>query len=193
MKEQRVGLGILLIGFVCIMGFAAVTAYNDMEHESTRDFRITSSSFRDGERMPASYSCDVEEPVSPPLTFENIPEGTVSLALIAVDPDVPTEVRPEGEFDHWVLFNIPANIEGIEEGEVAGVLGANTRGEASYAAACPPSEYEPTEHRYIFTLYALDTELSLEEGATRDEVLAASEGHVIAEATLTGRYERVIE
>ncbi len=193
MKEQRVGLGLLLIGFVCIMGFAAVTAYNDMNNETTSLFSITSSSFGDGERMPQSYSCDVEDPVSPPLTFENIPEGTVSLALIAVDPDVPTELRPEGEFDHWVLFNIPANIEGIEEGETAGILGANTRGETTYAAACPPREYEPTEHRYLFTLYALDTELSLEEGATRNEVLTVSEGHIIAEATLTGRYERVIE
>lgn len=193
MKEQRVGLGLLLIGFVCIVGFAAVTAYNDMENETISVFSITSSSFKDEERMPVSYSCDIPEPVSPPLMFENIPEGTVSLALIVVDPDVPTELRPEGEFDHWVLFNIPAGTEGIGEGETVGIPGANTRGETAYAAACPPQEYEPTEHRYIFTLYALDTELSLEEGATHEEVLAASEGHVIAEATLTGRYERVIE
>lgn len=190
MKEQRVALGLLLAGFVLIMGFAAVTAYNDMK-DDTATLSLTSAAFAAGERIPQQYSCDVEDPVSPPLSFGTVPEGTVSLALLVNDPDVPTEVREEGNFDHWVLFNVPADARGIEEGETAGTPGANGRGDQTYAPPCPPPQYEPAEHRYVFTLYALDTELDLEAGATREEVLAAMEGHVIQSAELIGRYERI--
>jgi Raf kinase inhibitor-like YbhB/YbcL family protein len=106
------------------------------------------------------------------------------------DPDVPAEVRPERNFDHWVLFDIPPATLGISEGGSIGTKGANGRGAPAYAGPCPPPQYAPSEHRYFFRLYALDTMLNLPEGATKQQVLEAMEGHVIAQAELMGRYER---
>ncbi len=106
------------------------------------------------------------------------------------DPDVPTAIRPDGNFTHWVVFNIPASATSIDEGELIGVQGANTRGESRYTGPCPPPEYEPSTHRYFFMLYALDVMLNLSEGATKDEVLEALDGHVIETAELMGVYSK---
>lgn len=71
-----------------------------------------------------------------------------------------------------------------------GTAGANGAGRNAYTGPCPPPQYEPSEHRYVFALYALDTELALAAGATKQEVLQAMKGHVLAEAKLVGRYKR---
>ena len=149
-------------------------------------FSITSSAFADGARIPAHYTCDGEN-ISPPLTFAGVPTGAVSLALIMDDPDVPKHLRPDGLWVHWVVFDMPADVREIGEGAVpAGTMGANTRGALAYGGPCPPDR----EHRYFFKLYALDVKLGLPEGATRDEVLAAMEGRVLAGAELMGKYMR---
>ena|SRR3989344_720632 len=150
---------------------------------------LTSPAFEEGERIPAKYTCDGEN-ISPPLKLEAVPEGAASFALIMEDPDVPRELHPEGVYDHWVAFNIPAETEVLAEGEVIGLPGKNGRGEQGYRGPCPPPQYEPKEHRYFFRLYALDRELALPEGATKDEVLAAMSGHTLATAELMGRYSR---
>lgn len=151
--------------------------------------QLTSAAFEEGETIPAKYTCDGEN-TSPPLTFAAVPEGAASLALIMEDPDVPKERHPEGVFDHWVVFNIPSETKELAEGEVIGLPGKNGRGALTYAGPCPPPEYEPKEHRYFFRLYALDRELTLPEGATKDDVLSAVSAHTIATAELMGRYSR---
>lgn len=152
--------------------------------------KITSSVFEDGGIIPPQYTCDGNSRLSPPLSFSDVPEGARSLVLIVDDPDVPKVLMPEGVFDHWVLYNIPPETREIPEGESAGTPGVNTRGEPRYTGPCPPPEYEPSTHRYIFTLYALDTTLALAEGATKEEVLKALEGRVLETARLTGMYSR---
>ena len=128
--------------------------------------------------------------MSPPISWEGVPEDTKSLVLIMDDPDVPKALKPDGVFDHWTLFNIPPETKEITTGGTAGTRGANGAGKNQYAGPCPPKEYEPSEHRYFFRLYALGSMLELPEAATKQEVLAAMEGHVLAQAELIGKYKR---
>ena len=134
------------------------------------------------------YTCEGERTLNPPLSIREVPNGTQSLVLIMEDPDIPKEVRPDGMFDHWVLFNIPPFIREIPEGESTGLQGMNSRGEHGYTGPCPPSQFEPSEHRYFFRLYALDTELALPYGVSKKEVFAAMEGHMLEETELLGKY-----
>ena len=139
---------------------------------------VVSSAFVDGGEIPVKYSCDGEE--SPfPLSWTGDPGGTESLALVFDDPDAGGDER----FVHWVMYDIPANATGFESVSRDGRLpngaaqGTNSRGEVGYVGPCPP---EGQTHSYIMTVYALDTVLGLEPGASRDEVETAMEGHVVA-------------
>lgn len=147
---------------------------------------ITSPAFKMDSAIPARFTCDGKN-TSPELIFSNVPEGTASLALIMEDPDVPKNVREDGMWNHWVVWNIPSAIECIGEGAVPpGVMGINTNGDIAYGGPCPPDR----EHRYIFTLYALDALLSLPQGSTKEELLQELSSHIIEQAQLIGRYNR---
>ncbi len=151
---------------------------------------LVSTAFSNGDYIPERYTCDGEN-ISPPLSIFSAPDETVSFALIAYDPDIPKELYPDGgTFDHWVLFNLPADTIDMSEGTTLGTRGANGSGKNGYTGPCPPPQYEPKEHRYFFSLYALDTNLSLKERVTKDTVLSEMQGHIIAVAELMGRYAR---
>ena len=150
---------------------------------------LTSPVFEHNALIPSRFTCDGEN-ISPPLSWSEVPEGAKSFALLMDDPDVPKQLRPDGVFDHWTLFNIPPTISGIPEGGTTGIAGANGAGKDEYTGPCPPKQYEPSEHRYFFRLYALDSMLSLGTGAQKADVLKAMEGHILAEAELMGRYKR---
>lgn len=156
---------------------------------NTMTFSLTSSAFTHGGTIPARFTCDGEN-TNPPLAISDVPEGTQSLALIMDDPDVPKQLKPDGVFDHWTIFNIALDVREIKEGETLGTLGMNGAGKKAYTGPCPPTQYGPTEHRYFFRLYALDTMLELQTGATKQEVLAAMEGHTLGTAELVGKYDR---
>ena len=148
--------------------------------------KITSSAFQDKESIPEKYTCDGEN-ISPELLIENVPERAQSLVLIMEDPDVPTFVREDGMWDHWVVFNMPVDTKVIPEGkEPEGVLGLTTSNSLGYGGPCPPDK----EHRYFFMLYALDTEIDEQEGATKEAVRMAMKHHILAKAELLGRYVR---
>ena len=151
---------------------------------------LQSSAFMQNGSIPSKYTCDGQRDLNPPLTISGVPEGTKTLALIVDDPDVPKAVKPDGVFDHWILFNIPSTTTEIPEGESAGVVGQNSAGNSAYTGPCPPTQYKPSTHRYVFTLYALDASLSLFGRATKAEVLAAMAGHIIAETVLVGTYHK---
>ncbi|MBI2065735.1 MAG: YbhB/YbcL family Raf kinase inhibitor-like protein [Candidatus Zambryskibacteria bacterium] len=152
--------------------------------------QITSSAFEHNTSIPSKYTCDGDRPTNPPLSISGVPEEAKSLALIMDDPDVPKQLRPDGVFDHWVLFNIPVETKEIPEGTSAGTPGANTGGGNAYTGPCPPPQFEPAEHRYIFKLYALDIELDVGPGAEKRKVIEAMQGHILAEAELIGKYKR---
>ncbi|MBC7119287.1 MAG: YbhB/YbcL family Raf kinase inhibitor-like protein [Methanobacteriaceae archaeon] len=149
--------------------------------------KIRSTAFNDGERIPKKYTCDGED-ISPPLIWEDIPEGTVTLALISDDPDAPSKT-----WTHWLIFNIPPELNGLPEsvekvGELEnGIMqGFNDFGRIGYGGPCPPFGV----HRYFFKLYALDTSLDLEPGTSKEELLEAMEGHIIEKTQMIGLYSR---
>ena len=150
--------------------------------------RLTSSAFEDGEMIPTIYTCDGED-MSPPLSWRGAPEGTRTLVLIVDDPDAPLRT-----WVHWVVYNIPVDLEGFPEGmpsepELASGVqqGQTSWSRSGYGGPCPPSG----THHYIFTLYALDTSLDLAPARTdKQAVINEIETHVLARATLTGLYGR---
>ncbi len=147
--------------------------------------KIISKDFKHGEYIPAKFSCEGEN-INPDLEFIDIPKDTNSLVLIFDDPDVPAVLREDRNFDHWLLFNIPADIKEIKENSFVGIRGQNTRGGLDYIGPCPPD----TIHRYFFRLYALSEEIDLEDGASKEEIYQAMEGKILAKAYLVGLYEQ---
>ncbi|HUH65324.1 MAG TPA: YbhB/YbcL family Raf kinase inhibitor-like protein [Syntrophales bacterium] len=152
-----------------------------------RDMEIKSSAFKKGARIPAKYTCDGVN-VSPPIVWSKLPAGTKSLALICDDPDAPV-----GTWVHWVIYDVPGDSKGLPEKlpplkEVAagGKQGMNDFRAIGYGGPCPPSG----EHRYFFRLYALDAPTGLKPGATKAQLIAAMEGHILGEAELMGKFKR---
>lgn len=160
----------------------------EMEASKTpTPFELRSPGFEPEGMIPERFSCNGED-LAPELMWSSPPEGTQSLALVFNDPDAGSQ-----GWVHWVLFNLPPDLRGLPEGQSAeaipaeSVNGANSWGTGGYGGPCPPPG---STHRYVFSLYALDTALDLPEGSTRAEVLAAIEGHVLAEAELAGSFRR---
>jgi Raf kinase inhibitor-like YbhB/YbcL family protein len=153
---------------------------------------LTSPDFDDGQPIPAKHAYEGEgENVPPRLEWSNLPEGTAELALIVEDPDAPT---PE-PWVHDVLYKIPVDataeemvLRGTAVDSVARFFqGLNSWHEAAWGGPKPP---HGKAHRYVFTLYALDAELDVAPGLTKEDLLDAMAGHVLATATLVGTYRR---
>ncbi len=143
---------------------------------------IASSAFENEKYIPAKYTCDGID-INPPLRFAEIPEGTLSFALIVDDPDATS-----GDWVHWLIWNIGVDITNInEDSSPAGAkVGLTDFGKNEWGGPCPSKG----EHRYEFKLYALNTMLGIPENSTKADLLNAIQGHVIAEAKLTGLYSR---
>lgn len=147
---------------------------------------LHSSAFANNQPLPADYTCDGSG-VNPPLEFSAVPKNAKSLALIVEDQDVPKSIRTDGLWYHWLVWDMPAGTTGIDSGEEApGIVGKNTSGTFAYTPPCPPDR----EHRYIFTLYALDTMLNLEASTTKDDLQKAMKGHILEQSELIGLYNR---
>ncbi len=179
----------LLIGLLVVVALAAAAIFLLARRqgaptvETEVNMQLTSSAFAAGKPIPALYSCKGRD-ISPPLAWTDPPAGTQSLALIMDDPDAPM-----GTWDHWVLFNIPAETRALSEAfQVAAPLtgGKNSWGKTTYGGPCPPSG----THRYFFRLYALDTNLSLSSTATKADVIAAMQGHTLGMAELMGVFSK---
>ena len=146
---------------------------------------LKSNAFENNGKIPSKHTCDGEN-VNPQLSISEVPENSKSLVLVMDDPDA---VKPAGKvWDHWIVFNIPPETKEIPEAqEPQGIHGNGTGGNLNYKGPCPPD----AEHKYFFKLYALDTTLDLSEGASKGEVEAAMQGHILEQTELTGRYERM--
>jgi hypothetical protein len=149
--------------------------------------KLTSAAFDREGLIPSRYTCDGSN-VSPALSFEEVPAGTASLALICDDPDAPF-----GTWVHWVYYDLPGDTAGLPEDVPleksplpGGTQGANDFGQIGYGGPCPPGG----THRYFFKLYALDAMLDLPPGASKGQLLGRMKGHILAEAELMGSYGR---
>jgi len=161
---------------------------------------LTIKGMANGGRIPRKYTQDAQGAVkdmSPPIEWYNVPEGTVTLALIMEDPEAPDPNDPApNPWVHWVVVNIPATMKGLPEGfttkevddeddELSQIQeGHNDFKVPSYRGPNPPIG----EHRYEFQLYALDTKLKVPKKPSRDRVRDAMEGHILAEAMFVGVY-----
>jgi Raf kinase inhibitor-like YbhB/YbcL family protein len=153
---------------------------------------FTSTPFASGESIPREFTCDGTD-ISPPLEWDFVPATAESIVLIVDDPDAPGQT-----FTHWVLFNLPGDTTSLSRGadvtsdfadaDPTPKEGQNDFGDAGYGGPCPPPGDGP--HRYFFRLYALDTVLDLEQGAPKEQVADAMDGHVIDETDRMGTYER---
>lgn len=200
--------------------------------------KLSSLSFSDNESIPERYAfgkIDAQSHVAladnfnPQFSWDDVPEGTRSFALICHDPDVPSkpdDVNQEGrtvpktlprtDFFHWVLIDLSPSMSEIQEGAFSN--GITPRGKGGplaphdarqgvndyttwfaadrdmsgdyfgYDGPCPPWNDE-LMHRYVFTLYALDVpKLDVHGNFNGNDALRAMQGHILAQASLTGIY-----
>jgi Raf kinase inhibitor-like YbhB/YbcL family protein len=152
------------------------------------DLHLTSKAFHDGQSIPTEFTGDGLDK-SPPLSWNEPPNGTKAFALMCEDPDA-----PKGTFTHWMAFNIPPEARELGEGlpkeqklANGAMQGKNDMGRIGYAGPAPP---HGKPHRYQFELYALDSSPELQPGITAKDLRAAISGHVLAEGRLTGTYKR---
>jgi Raf kinase inhibitor-like YbhB/YbcL family protein len=152
------------------------------------NIQITSTAFAEGQPIPERFAYENKD-LSPALQWSGVPPAAKSLALICDDPDAPM-----GTWVHWVVYDLPPTATGLSEGVpksselVNGAKqGVNDYKKTGYGGPCPPPG---RPHRYFFKLYALDTLLNLNSGATKADLLKAMDGHVLAEGQLMGTYQR---
>jgi len=159
------------------------TVEADTPTQEDEMFVLTSPAFSEGGFIGEKYTyklgrqCSGEN-YSPPLEWKGVPNGTQSLLLTMIDPD-------GGNWVHWVLADIPADITSLAEeigGPAIGTAGTNDFGGIGYGGPCPPSG----THHYVFTLYALDIKLNVHPGATLKAIKPLYEAHVLGKAILTG-------
>ncbi len=154
---------------------------------------VASPAFAEGAPIPARYTVSGED-VSPPLQWENLPDGTRDLVLIVEDYDISLP-KP---MVHLIAYGLsPASgqlVEGALPSRSAPALdpqpklGHNGLGFVRYdGPAAPPGH---GVHHYVFQLFAVDTPLEFEKPPHKSDVLEAIKGHVLGLGTLTGTFER---
>lgn len=151
------------------------------------DLEVTTPAFRDGESIPAKHTCEGDD-VSPALNWQGLPEGTKSVAVFCHDPDAPLVKPGAYGFTHWLIYNLPAGISGLEEGTSEGDVGVNDAGNSGYNGPAPPPGHGL--HRYFFWVLALDQELNLEAGLTLEQFLEKVEPHLLGMNRMMGSYKR---
>jgi len=190
MRRARSSLPVLAFALVA----ASLAGGRPAEAQTPSTFVVESATMATGEMMPRDYSPDGRN-VSPPLTWRGLPAGTRQVAVICQDHGAGNPPP----WVHWIIYNIPATATGLPEGipfdaseaMPAGLEGAvqgnNSWGLPMYRGPAPPGT---TLHHYHFAVFALDAELDLPPGLTRDELLDAIEGHVIGRGDMTPHYRR---
>lgn len=151
---------------------------------------LNSSAFYPHGTIPTEYTCEGNDN-APPLQWSGVPDGTRSFVLIVDDPDAPDPAAPRKAWVHWIVYNIPARATAIPAKDAlppGAECALNDWNRRDYGGPCPPVG----RHRYVFKLYALDTELPHLPNARKSDIESAIEGHVLAKAELVGAYEKVL-
>jgi len=152
---------------------------------SVGSLTVTSKSFATKGPIPVDSSCDGSDR-SPQVTWSAPPEGTKSFVLVVEDPDA-----PNGTFTHWLVFDLPAETlalgEGVDPSTLGAKVGINDFKNVRYNGPCPPRR---ELHRYVFRVFALDATLATPDGATKEALYGAMNGHVLAEGYVVGTFSR---
>lgn len=157
----------------------------------TTPLKLVSSAFEHGAEIPQRFTCEGDD-LSPPLAWSGAPAETRSFALIVDDPDAPDPAAPKITWVHWVLYNLPAETAHLDQGVAPSALpsgtlqGKNDWKRTGYGGPCPPIG----RHRYFHKLYALDARLPDLKQPTKDQLLKAMQGHVLAQVELVGTYQK---
>ncbi|MHC4917883.1 MAG: YbhB/YbcL family Raf kinase inhibitor-like protein [Planctomycetota bacterium] len=152
---------------------------------------VSSSAFEAGKPIPKKHAYKEEgENISPALSWSGAPSGTKSFAVICDDPDAPSPKKPRpNPWVHWVVYNIPPDRSSLAEGETGdGTVGKNDFKETGWGGPMPPPG--SGTHRYFFKVYALDTALDLAAETTKEQLIKAMEGHILAQGQVFGTYVR---
>jgi Raf kinase inhibitor-like YbhB/YbcL family protein len=165
--------------------------------------QLSSTAFGDATMIPEKYTCvaamgsgggmggmDPTKMTSPPLSWVNAPAGTKSFVLLLHDPDAHA-AKSFDDITHWMIFNIPGDStslpEGVKADSTVGVQANNIARSPSFFGPCAPPG---PVHHYTFELFALDSMLDLQKGASRDDVQKAMDGHVLTGTVLIGLFHR---
>lgn len=172
--------GPLLLAAALATAGCGTSPDHQVDTDAAATITLTSDAFGEGDEIPEQFACDGEQ-VSPPLEWSG--RAAKAWALVVDDPDA-----PGGTFVHWVVLDIPQGTTSVRSGDVpaGGKQVINSSDEASYTGPCPPSG----EHRYRFTVYALDAPTDVARGAPLDEALDAISDHATSRGTLTAVYSR---
>jgi Raf kinase inhibitor-like YbhB/YbcL family protein len=176
-------LALYLLGPVEGDTFSTIIKETGSVENRNISMELTSTAFSYSEEIPVKYSCNGGD-ISPQLSWNEPPAGTQSFVILMDDPDAPS-----GTYDHWVLFNVPPETRTLLENFQPAapiIVGKNSSGQNKYAGPCPPAG----THRYFFKLYALDATLSLSASAYKNDVIAAMEGHILAQGELMGTFSQ---
>lgn len=178
-----------------VMAAAAAGAMAQTPAPTKPRLTLTTDAFEDGGIIPNKYTMAAEgTPVSPKLTWTNVPDGTVSFALLLHDPDTSLE-KTTDEVLHWLIFNIPGTARELPEGVPAqaqlpdGSIQVLNRGKKMGYMGMGAAAVGPYHH-YTFELFALDIKLRLGPDATQADVMKAMNGHILMKGVLVGRFHR---
>jgi Raf kinase inhibitor-like YbhB/YbcL family protein len=183
---KKIYVLIISMILISVFSFSGNLVFNCKTDKMKSNIIVNSKAFTESEMIPTKYTCDAEN-VSPPISWTKGPDSTKTYVLICDDPDAPSKV-----WVHWVLYNIPSDIQELSENFKTGnnnskiKSGVTDFGTPEYSGPCPPSGV----HHYKFKVYALDCELNLKAGASKAEVEAAMKDHILADGVLTGTYKR---
>ncbi|MFE1168102.1 YbhB/YbcL family Raf kinase inhibitor-like protein [Nocardiopsis sp. NPDC058789] len=149
---------------------------SELRGEMPTDINVTSPMMQEGQPLPAAYSCEADgEPVSPPLSWSGLPDDVGSIALVVDDPSEAVVF--------WMVYDLDPQLVELRQNTVPGDArqGQNSAGESSYGAPCPE---EGDVHEFRFTVYALEGNLDLPEGASIDLTLEGIAEQAVARGTL---------
>jgi len=175
---QKITLLLIIVLLVsgCTLPNASKTSKN------ISPMKLESPIFTHNQYLPTKYTCDGTG-VNPPLKISNIPNTTKNIVLIVDDPDA-----PNGDFVHWLVWNIDPQTTQIEEEStpIGAIQGTGSSGTPKFVPPCPPTGV----HRYFFKLYALDTKLNLPVTTNKTQLLNAMQEHILDQTEIIGLYSR---
>jgi Raf kinase inhibitor-like YbhB/YbcL family protein len=181
-----------ILPFSLLLIFALVSACSNPSAKPSIIFNkpihkieLTSRAFADGGKIPAKYTCDGEN-ISPPLEWNNVPDNSKSFVIIMEDPDAFLI-----DAVHWIIYNIPGNINYLEEGVLKAkwlpndaIHGENSFNTIGYSGPCPKLR----THKYSISIFAADTILPVNIGLKRSEIIDAVKNNIIGFGKLTGKF-----